>query len=151
MSFLRIKLNNRRIWIYCFLFFWIIFSWKTIYINSAKRIALFLFSSRLSSFEKHFLFESENYYSLILFCINSISRDNDLTFVNILSDKLPPHSPLWLKGEYYIEKAPFYLYPRKIYRKHGDAPVTTKYIVYFNPQTDRFLLFHNERIIYDSF
>lgn len=141
------KRNNMRHFLFfLMLFIWISVSIFNFYNTIFTRIYNFLSIGRLTSQKKHALLEQKNYYNLILFCIENVPKEEDITFINVLADKVPAHSPVWIKGEYYIEKAPFYLFPRKIYRQ--TSGLTTEYKVYFNPQNDIFVALQGQKIIY---
>lgn len=77
-----------------------------------------------------------NFYDFMKYCVENIPRDNDIGFVLTSNPKIGTKT--WFKTEYFIQRAPYYLYPIKVFRKEYRAMV--KYLILYDIERSSFLL-----------
>jgi hypothetical protein len=74
----------------------------------------------LSMEEKYKIIDGE-FYLFMTYCKRNIPEHASVALANVRESQEKRFSKQWIQSEYYIQKLPYYLFPRKIYRIH-DAP-----------------------------
>lgn len=87
----------------------------------------------LSLENKYELIDGE-YCRFIKFCSENIPKDEDVNF--ILAEAPEFGGDEWIEAEYYIQKAPYYLYPRKVFRIEQRHP--TDYVIEYDSKIKKF-------------
>jgi len=78
-------------------------------------------------------------------CKDNIPEESSILF-KTAPGKPELYSPLWYRKEYYVQKAPYYLYPRKVLnpRKGNYKEKDFRFIIIFNTRTGSFSLLEKQ-------
>lgn len=144
MKKISLQFNKNNVLYIILFFFWIVFFSKLFIaqITSTKPLISFYCLNEGQKYE----FIDGIFYRFMKFSKKFIPENSDILF-DVLPKEPLEYSEQWYIKEYYMQKMPYYLFPRRIFTKNLAEKKKIDYSLVYNPESESFSLYHNKKLI----
>lgn len=88
----------------------------------------------------------DGFYKFMKFCVKSIPKNSDVCFFVYPKEPLL-YSPDWYLKEYYVQKCPYYLFPRRIFSSECSKNQDIDYRIIYDPRFRYLYLYYKDKLI----
>jgi len=129
---------------------WIYFSIYIIYGRLPSKVKEWFILSRVPLLVKHLLLD-DNFYRVMLICQEKVPPGETILFESCNRD-ISVYSKEWYRDEYFIQKAPYWLYPRRVIRATDiENAEGVDFRLVFDERNAGFKLYHKDKLVYANF